>query len=263
MTLASTISGANLTKIRSNTYRARQFVAAVPDVVVVQFQPSVAPSDSVYAEITVGTVASGSMSDIKSLQTIIYSTTTDYRATEKYKTYVRKVSGTSTLYVGQNGQSLSTSMYVTVLNTYEVFEKPRTERNGVGYADWDISFRRLPPVESDLPTAAVLTDGTVAWSPTANPQEIDNDATSSFTHAWESSNSNDTLDSGGTTASPVWTLEAAAHRWIRYTFTDSNSNANMSALYPFGQYLRIYLAWCHSVLLVKIVKLQISNISKV
>jgi hypothetical protein len=227
MTLATTISGANLTKIRSGLYQAQQFVAVVPNDIVVQFNPSVAPSASVYAEITVGTVASGSMSNIKSLQTVIYSTTTDFKATELYRTYVRKVSGTSTLYIGQTGQNLTTSLYVTVLNTYDTFERPRVIRNDVQYVDWDITFRRLLPVETALPSAVVLIDGETSWSPTAVPAEMDNDATSTFTHAWESSNGSDSLDSGGTTASPSWTLAADAHRWIRYTFTDSNGNSNI------------------------------------
>lgn len=230
MTLATTISGANLTKIRSGKYQSRQFVATVPNDVVVQFTPDSAPSDSVYAQITVGTVASGSMSNIKSLQTVIYSTTTDFKATEVYRTYVRKVSGTTTLYVGQTGQNLTTSLYVTVLNTYDTFERPRVERNGTQYVDWDISFRRLLPVETALPTAVVLIDGETAWSPTAVPAQMDNDASSSFTHAWESSNGSDSLDSGGTTASPSWTLQANSHRWIRYTFTDSNGNSNLRVI---------------------------------
>jgi hypothetical protein len=225
MTLASTISAGNLTNIRADAYHALQCVVVVPDAIVVQFTPSAAPSTSVYADITVGTVASGSMSDVKSFQTVIYSTTTDYQATELYRTYVRKVSGTTTLYISQCAQSLTTSIYVTVLNQYDVFEKPGTVRNGTRYNDYDVAFRRLLPVETALPSAIVLTDGTTAWSPTASPQEMDNDATSTFTHAWESSNSNDTLDSGGTTNNPSWTLQANAFRWIRYTGTDSNGNA--------------------------------------
>lgn len=219
MTLASTISAPNLTKIRSGKYQAQQFLVAVPEETIVQFQPSVAPSEAVYADITVGTVASGSMSNVKSNMTVVYSTGTDYITTEipHTRNYVRKVDGTSTLYVGGNGKTLTTSTYVTVLNTYEPFEKMRVDRNGTQYANWDVSFRRLLPVESDLPSAVVLVNGDTSYSPTANPQEMDNDATSTFTHAWESSNSNDTLDSGGTTNNPTFTLEAAAFRWIRYT----------------------------------------------
>ncbi len=231
MTLATTVSGANLTKIRSDDYQAQQFVVSVPDVIVVQFQPSIAPTQSVYAEISVGSIASGSMSNIKSNQTVIYSTSTDYLNTAfEFKTYVRKVNGTTTLYVGQTGQSLITAYYVTVLNTYDMVEKPGIDRNGTFYANWDVTFRRLLPVESDLATAYILIDGETAFSETANPQAIDNDATTSFTHAWESSNSSDTLDSGGTTANPSWTLQANAHRWIRYTFTDSNGNANLRVI---------------------------------
>lgn len=230
MTLATTISGANLTKIRADDYQAQQFVVSVPSSIVVQFNPSAAPSISVYADITVGTVASGDMANVKSNQTVIYSTTTDYQATELYRTYVRKVSGTTTLYIGQCAQNLTTAIYVTVLNQYDAFEKPATERNGTRYNNYDETFRRLLPIETALPTVVVLIDGETAWTPTAVPLEMDNDATTTFTHAWESSNSSDTLDSGGTTASPSWTLQAGSHRWIRYTFTDSNGNAGLRVL---------------------------------
>lgn len=227
MSLSSTISAGNLTKIRSNTYWSMQFVVTVPDSIVVQFQPSAANSDSIYAEIAVGTINAGAIADVQSFQTVIYSTSTDYANSELYRTYVRAGSTPSILNVGQNGQNLETSYYITVLNTYELHEKPRTIKGTTEYADWSITFRRVLPVETSLPLAVVLTDGTVAWSPTATPSAIDADATSTFTHAWESSNSSDTLDSGGTTASPVWTLQAGSHRWIRYTFTDSNGNANL------------------------------------
>lgn len=230
MSLSSTISAGNLTKIRSNTYWCMQFVIIVPDSIVVQFQPSEQNSDSIYAEIAVGTITSGAMADVKSFQTVIYSTSTDYANSELYRTYVRAGSTSSILNVGQNGQNLETSHYITVLNTYEIHEKPRTQKGTVEYADWDITFRRVLPVETALPTAVVLTDGTTAWTPTAVPAAIDADATSTFIHSWESSNSSDSLDSGGTTASPVWTLQAGSHRWIRYTFTDSNGNSNLRVI---------------------------------
>ncbi|MGB1285070.1 MAG: hypothetical protein ACPG7F_00940 [Aggregatilineales bacterium] len=230
MSLSSTISAGNLTKIRSDKYQCLQFVVTVPDTIVVQFQPSAVNSDAIYAEIAVGTIASGAIADVKSFQTVIYSTSPDYANSELYRTYVRDGSTSSILKVGQNGQNLELTHYITVLNTYEVHEKPRTQKGTIEYADWDITFRRLLPVETALPTAIVLTGGTTAWTPTAVPAAIDADASSSFTHSWESSNSNDTLDSGGTTASPVWTLEAGAHRWIRYTFTDSNGNANLRVI---------------------------------
>ena len=235
MTLATVIDGTNLTAIRtdassSSKYWAQQFLVAVPDVVVVQFNPNSNITDSVFADIPVGTVGSGSMSNIKSFMTVIFSTTTDYSDPRNYRTYIRKVSGTSTLYIGACAQALTTSHYVTVLNTYDVFERPRMVRNGTEYGDWDISFRRLLPVETALPSAVVLIDGETQYDPVAVPLEIDNDATSSFTHAWESSNANDVIDADGTTASPEWTLEADAHRWIRYTFTDSNGNSNLRVI---------------------------------
>lgn len=227
MALQSALTNDQLTAIRSGKYQALQFVCVVPSSVVVQFNPASAPTTSVYAEITPDTPLSGDMADIQQGQTVIYSTTADYQATEVFRTRVRKVSGTATLYVGENSQQLTTSDYVTVLNTYEVQEKLRKSET---YADWDITFRKLLPIESDLPSAVVLSNGVTAYSPTANPQEMDNSATSTFTHTWESSNSNDTLDSGGTTNNPTFTLEAGSFRWIRYTFTDSNGNANFRVI---------------------------------
>lgn len=230
MSLSSTISAGNLTKIRSNTYWCMQFVVTVPDSIVVQFHPAAVNSDAIYAEIAVGTINAGAIADVKSFQTVIYSTSTDYANSELYRTYVRAGSTSSILKVGQNGQNLETSHYITVLNTYEIHEKPRTLKGTVEYADWDITFRKLLPVETALPTVVVLTDGTTAWTPTAAPTSIDADANSTFIHSWESSNSSDSLDSGGTTASPVWTLQAGSHRWIRYEYTDSNGNSNLRVI---------------------------------
>jgi hypothetical protein len=224
MALMTPPSGDQLTAIRSdNHYRALQFVCLVPNTVVVQFQPDAGPADAVYAEITVGAIEDGDMADVREGMVVVYSTTTDLRASEVFRTRVRKVSGATTLYVAENSQTLTTSHYVTVLNTYQVMERLRRSETLV---DWEITFRKLLPIETALQTAYVLTNDVVEWSETAVPKAMDASASSSFTHAWESSNPNDTLDSGGTTATPTFTLEAGAHRWLRHTFTDSNGNAN-------------------------------------
>lgn len=222
MALQSALTNDQLADIRSGAYQALQYVCLVPNTVVVQFQPSAAPALDVFAEIAVGTVASGDVADIKQGQTVIFSTTTDYKATEFLRTRVRKVSGVDTLYVGENSATLTTSHYVTVLDTYEIQEKLRRSETLV---DWDITYRKLLPVEAALPSAVVLSNGVTSYSPTAVPKAMDATATTSFTHLWESSNGSDSI-SNGTTASPTITLDAAAFRWLRYTFTDSNGNAN-------------------------------------
>lgn len=227
MSIQPALTSGQLTDLRSGDYRALQFIALCPNDVLFQFQPSSVPARDVYAEIAYssGTAISGSQDDVRAGQTVVYSTTSDYVATETYRTYVRKVTSDDALRIGESGQGLTTSTYITVINTYEVWHRPRVVRNGTEYADWDITFRRLLPIENDLPTAVVLTDGTTSYSPTGNPQAIDADATSTFTHAWESSNSNDGV-SDDTTDNPSFTLEANSFRWIRYTFTDSNGNSN-------------------------------------
>lgn len=223
MALLSAPTSDQLTDLRSdNHYRALQFVCLVPNTVIARFQPSAAPSTDVYAQISVGTVSTGSMSNVRAGMTVIYSTTTDHAATETFRTRVRKVSGTSILYVAENSQGLTTSDYVTVINTYEITERLRHDETSM---DWEISFRKLLPIERALPTAKVLTNGTTSWSPTASPKAMDASATTSFTHAWESSNGSDSI-SNANTASPTFTFQAAAFRWLRYTFTDSNGNPN-------------------------------------
>lgn len=227
MTLTSALISQNLTDIRSGIYQAMQVVLRVPKTVVVQFQPSVAPSTDVFAQITVGTVASGDMANIKEGQLVIFSSTSDYQATDSFHTRVRKVNGTTILYVGENSQTLTTSHYVTVLDAYEIQEKLR---KSTALVDWDITFRKLRPVETALQSAYVFFNDVVTFNETASPIVMDDDASSISTHAWESSNSNDTLDSGGSTATPTFTLEANSFRWLRYTFTDDLGLSNFRAI---------------------------------
>lgn len=222
MALQIALTNDQLTDIRSGAYQALQYVCLVPNSVVVQFQPDAAPALDVFAEITVGAVASGDMADVKQGQLVIFSTTSDYKATETFRTRVRKVSGTDTLYVGENSSVLTTAYYVTVLDTYEIQEKLRRSE---ALADWDVTYRELLPIETALPSAVVLSAGATSYSPIAVPLAMDATATTSFTHAWESSNGSDSI-TNGTTASPTITLAAAAFRWLRYTFTDSNGNSN-------------------------------------
>lgn len=222
MALQSALTNDQLTAIRSGAYQALQYVLVVPNTVVVQFQPDAAPSTDVFAEIAVGTVGTGSMSNIKQGQTVIFSTTTDYKATEFLRTRVRKVSGTDTLYTGENSAALTTGDYVTVLDTYEIQEKLRRSETLV---DWDITYRELLPVETALPSAVVLSNGVTSYSPTAIPLAMDATATTTFTHLWESSNGSDSITDEDTD-NPTITLQAGAFRWLRYTFTDSNGNSN-------------------------------------
>lgn len=223
MPLLAELTNDQLTDIRSGEYQILQFVCMVPNTVVVRFQPSVAPPTSVFAEITVGSIATGSMSDIEEGQLVIFSATSDHQATEFYRTRVRKVSGTATLYVGENSQTLTTSHYVTVIDTYEVQERLRRD---VTRVDWEILFRKLRPIETALKSAYVLTNGATTWNETASPIVMDAGASSISSHAWSSSNSNDVLNSGGTTATPNFTLQAGAFRWLTYEYEDNLGNGN-------------------------------------
>lgn len=229
MALQSALTIDQLNAIRAyDGYHALQFVCLVPNTVVVQFHPDAAPTTAVYAEIAVDSpVLSGDMADIRQGMTVIFSTTSDFQATETFRTRVRKVSGTTTLYVGENSAALTASDFVTVIDAYEVQEKMR---NSVTLVDWDIAFRLLLPIETDLPSAVVLTNGETEYSPVGAPIWMDASASAIDTHAWESSNANDTLDSGGTTNNPTFTLEAGSFRNIRYTFTDSNGNSNFRVI---------------------------------
>lgn len=222
MALQIALTNDQLTDIRSGAYQALQFVCLVPNAVVVQFQPDTAPSLSVFAEIEVGTVTSGDMADIAEGQLVIFSTTSDYKASEIFRTRVRKVSGTTSLYVGENSTTLTTGSYVTVINTYEIQERLRRSETLV---DWDIPYRELRPVEAALPSAVVLSNDETTYTLTAAPVAMDATATSSFTHLWASSNASDVITDEDTD-SPSFDLQAAAFRWLRYTFTDSNGNSN-------------------------------------
>lgn len=222
MALMSAISAADLTAIRSdNNYRVIQYALAVPNDVVVQFSPSANP-DTVFAEIGVGTVASGDMANVEVGQTVIFSTTTDYQATETYRTYVRKYINVGTLYVGENSQALTTSQYVTVIDTYEVHEKLRKSE---ALLDWDVTFRKLLPIETAIPSAVVISNGATSYQPPTNCVVMDADSSSISTYAWTSSNSNDSFSSTSV-AQPTITLEAGAFRWLRVTFTDDTGLSN-------------------------------------
>lgn len=223
MALLQELTNDQLTAIRSGVYQALQFVCLVPNTVVVRFQPGSAPSADVFAEITVGDIDTGDMDDIEEGQLVIFSTTSNHQATEYFRTRVRKVSGTSTLYCGENSQALTTSHYVTVIDTYEIQERLRRDDTRV---DWDITFRKLRPVETALKSAYVLTNDETTWNETAVPVVMDADASSIDVHSWYSSNSNDVLNSGGTTATPDFTLEEGSFRWLTYTFEDDLGNSN-------------------------------------
>lgn len=228
MALNAQITGTPLTNIRANDYRALQYVALVPNDTVCQATVATVPTGNVWAQVTIAAPSLGSVAAIKSFQTVIFSTTSDYRATMTYKTYMRAGSSGTTLNIAQNSQALEVGNYITVLNTYEVFEKPAIERGGTLYFDWDIPFRRILPVETALPTAVVLTDDVVSYQPSPSVSGLDADASGGVTYAWSSSNGSDSF-SNAAIASPVITLQAASFRWLRLEYT-MNSVTNLRVI---------------------------------
>jgi len=226
MTVNSVISSGTQSNIRSKRYQYRQAVAVADDTSIVLSGVDVATTSGA----TTVTFSSESLvygqtqlANIRPGMIVILSATTDYTDSEVARTYVVSYED-YVLTTGLIDIAITTSMYVSVIRAYSpFFARYRTFEGGIARIDGS-SFTRLPPSESALPTAVVLTRGTTSYNPTASPTAMDDLATSSFTYLWESDNSNDTVDDDEI-ASPTWTLQTANFRHLRCTITDSNGNS--------------------------------------
>lgn len=228
------LTGGQLTQVRATEQRFKQYLVLCPNDIIWQTQPAAAVDGTTpYAEFTWDGTDQGDRADVKQGQTVLISTSTDYKTTTIFRGRVRydedagDVTTATTLYINENSTNLEDTYYVTVLDDEDLHEKlERRTVDGTAYKDWSLTFETLPPLISGLQSVYVdISAGAtvdIAFAPTVIPTA--NGATNS-SYLW-SDIGDGTITVGSDTDKDVTIQFPGAatneHRWIRFEATDSN-----------------------------------------
>jgi hypothetical protein len=131
--------------------RARYIAVFDPCAVVFRARVAVVPdaADGTYLNIDYNTVSVGAYTDILDGMTYIISATTDHTQ-ELYRGYVAAMPTSTTLPINEAAFPLSTSYYITVLDTYEVWQKVRKGALVGGH----LAFERSAPTITGVPSVS-------------------------------------------------------------------------------------------------------------
>jgi hypothetical protein len=225
----SILSSGQATVTRQPNYAAQQFLLLCPNTVIWQTQPDSAVDGATpYASFDWNGTDAGDRDDVQVGHTVIFSTSSDYKATAFFRGRIRKAPDASTMYVNETSANLAVTDYVTVIDDFDIHERlERRTATNVAYKDWDITFTRLLPVISNLQSTYVDFSGaaTVDFSFAPDVAAGADGATIS-SYLWDVADGS--ADPDTTTKDITVTFPGAAtneHRWVRLTATDSLGNS--------------------------------------
>lgn len=216
------LTAGELTNMRSGAWYGEQYVALVPNTNVYTAQVSSVDTNPTFAKITM-TGGVGTYADITYGMRVLISKSND-RTVAYFDGRVRKTGTTPDLYINETSAPIAANDYIFIIDDYPVANKMRRiAEDGTYYVDYDVTYRKTAPTETNLPSAvAGFVSGSVLTVEFDSvPQVIASGATIS-TYAWDVEDGTITV---GTAASASITVTfPAGFRWVKLDITDSNSN---------------------------------------
>lgn len=169
---------------------------------------------------------SGVLGDVEPGMTVLISATND-RAAAYFRGRVRKDPTADTLYINETGSiGFADDDYIFILDDFDNWEKQPVDFGGTTLVDFDVSFRQLLPIISNLKSAYVgfVDTGTnvltIAFAPDVTAA-ADGAAISSY--LWDVQDG--TITAGVSTDKNITATFPPGERWVYFTATDSNGNA--------------------------------------
>jgi len=229
MPFNATLTGGQTTQVRQTNQAFEHYLLVNPNDVVWQAEINDTKSAENYAEFEWANTQSGASANVIAGQVVYITATKTVFTNPIYRGRVRKVPGASTFYINENGTDIDNTMYLTVIDDFDIMERlQRLAADKTRYKDWDITYQELPPIIDGLQSVYADFSGsaTVSWdfAPTATATES-GAAISSW--LWDIGDGSFTA---GTSASQNITAQfpgAATneHRWVHLTVTDDNGIA--------------------------------------
>lgn len=216
------IDSDQLEAVRADGYSAHAYLAFISNTIVFQAEVDTTPTGNVFGEVTFTNVTTGSFSDIREGQILIFSTSlsnyVDVAASDRYR--VRKAPTSSIVYINEASIALNPGDVITILNSYDIRERARR----LSYVDFDLSFEDLGAVFTEIDSAygAVTTDSTFIL--TLAPLAIamaDGDSVPDGNYEWEFDQTPSYITGSSTDREIEVELPVAAE-WGRLTVTTAN-----------------------------------------
>jgi hypothetical protein len=210
--------------ILSGGYRASEYLVVCPSDVVFAARLNATPPLDVISYITYDTVTVGALEDIKEGMTILVSHTDNTREAF-FRGRIRKPPIDGVIYVNETGDAIVDNDYIFVLNTYDIVEKLRQP----SYVDWDIPFRKIPPMVKDMQAAycELTTAATATFTFEPTGQALTKSATIA-SYAWDIPDATYTVGSASTQDITI-EVDTPYNDWGRLEVTDSNGVTNWFA----------------------------------
>lgn len=225
MPFNTALTSGDYTKLRNKWY-GEQFVLIAPNTSVFQCQP-LADSVGVYGEIEYTGVTIGAFGDtLAGMAYIVTDSPSDF-SNVLFRGRIRKTATSTFLFVNETGFELTTSHYITVINTYDI--APKIARTITGsdlvLIDYDVSFQQLPPMIKDLQSAYVVNTTGASASISFTPDAIAT-ASGATISSWLWDLDDGTATVGTINDQNITVSFPSGHRFVRLTVTDSNGVSN-------------------------------------
>lgn len=233
MPFLSALSATQKNKLRGTAsisphWRGAVYLSAVPNINVYTARINQTTFNTPLAELTYDG-GSGILADVVVGMTVLISHTND-RTAAFFRGRVRKTPTATILYINEtDGVQFDNDDYIFVLDDFALHEKLARDDAGTLKPDWDVTFRKLKPIISDLQAGyADFVTGTtyqIAFAPTVTA------ATSGATissYLWDVQDG--TITVGTATSKDITATFPVGFRWVYFTATDNNGVAETRRL---------------------------------
>jgi hypothetical protein len=229
MPFPSTLSGGQITQVRTLSQDFEHYLLATPNDIVWQAQVNETKSGQVYAEIDWITTLQGVRTNVIEGQLLYITSAADDFTAPIIRGRVRKVPDATDVFINEVAIDIDTSMFITVIDDFDIQEKLiRVNAAGTQFKDWDLTWEDLPPIISGLQSVYVDFSESDPVAFTFSPSAIAPSSGAAIsTWLWDIGDGSFT---GGTSSSdqniqctfPGYGTNE--HRWVHLTVTDDNGN---------------------------------------
>lgn len=206
------------TSVVGPEHRATAFISTCPNDNVYTARVNQSVFDQSFAQVSYDG-AVGTLADIRVGMTVMISHTND-RTKAFFIGRVRKAPTAFILYINETSAAVVDNDYIFVLDDYRIWDKLARDVNRVLKPDYEVSFRQLLPLISNLQSAYLEFDELGTHEFELAPDVLATTASAIITsYLWDVEDG--TITVGSSTTKDITVEFPTGFRWIHFTVTDS------------------------------------------
>ena len=208
----------------SATHRAKLSISLCPNNNVYTARVNQVTFNTSFAQVSYDG-GSGTLADVRPGMTVLVSHTNDRKAAF-FIGRVRKTPTLSILYINETSAPITNDDYIFVLDDFRIWDKLARDVSGILKPDYEVSFRQLLPIISNLDSAYAVYDSSGAhefdFAPGVDPAT---DGATITDYLWEVGDG--TITVGSDTDKDVTVEFPAGFRWVHFTTEDNAGRASV------------------------------------